>query len=88
MAFGACWNCWIDVMYTDVNVIFCSIPKKSVCIAIGFKADRTIDSKMNIGDKEIQWVSELKYSGVHFKATRALDVNITTIMHKFYGAFN
>jgi hypothetical protein len=39
-------------------------PKKSVCIAIGFKADRTIDIKMNIGDNEIQWVSELKYLGV------------------------
>jgi hypothetical protein len=63
-------------------------PKKSVCIAIGFKADRTIDIKMNIGDNEIQWVSELKYLGVHFKAARALDVNITPIKHKFYGAFN
>jgi hypothetical protein len=43
---------------------------------------------MNIGDNEIQWVSELKYLGVHFKAARALDVNITPIKHKFYGAFN
>jgi hypothetical protein len=43
---------------------------------------------MNSGDNEIQWVSDLKYLGVHFKAARALDVNITPIKHKFYGAFN
>jgi hypothetical protein len=46
-------------------------PKKSACIAIGSRADRTIDSKMNklnIGGNEIQWVSELKYLGVHFQA--------------------
>jgi hypothetical protein len=54
-----------------------------VCIAIGIKADRTIDIKMNIGDNEIPWVSELKYLGVHFKAARALDVNIIPTKYKF-----
>ena len=63
-------------------------PRKSVCVAIGFKADNKIKGMMTIGDNEINWVSELKYLGVHFKAARALDVNITPIKHKFYGAFN
>jgi hypothetical protein len=47
-----------------------------------------MDSKMSIGDSAVQWVSELKYLGIHFKAARTLDVNITPIKHKVYAAFN
>jgi hypothetical protein len=84
-------QCMIDVLNMDVNVTFCSILKKSVCVAYGFKPDSKIHSKMtvmSIVDNEILKVSELKFLNVHFKAARALDVNITPIKPKFYGAFN
>jgi hypothetical protein len=47
-----------DILFNPKNLY--------VLLAIGFKVDRKIDSKMNIGDNEIQWVSELKYLGVNF----------------------
>ena len=61
-------------------------PAKSQLLTIGGRAP--INSTMRLGKNFVQWVSTVKYLGLHLIGGKDFKLDFTAVKRKYYGGFN
>ena len=81
-------QCMLDLCATfgvNNNIIFNQ--KKSFCLRIGKLACEG-DSRMRLGNMDLNWVESLKYLGIMLSAGNALTVDVGYMKRRFYVSCN
>src|ERR1700759_3688284 len=71
---------------SEIDILFNA--SKSKCMVVGPSVTGLLDAIMTLGNIPMQWVSKIKYLGIHFTAAKHFKVDFSDIRRKYFSSLN
>ena len=71
---------------SEIDILFNA--SKSKCMVVGPSVTGLLDAIMTLGNIPMQWVSKIKYLGIHFIAAKHFKVDFCDIRRKYFSSLN